>query len=83
MWKNGQCVTINGRRYRVTKADGNKLKACYMCCAANRPIPCAGRFNYESGKEFWRGECLKKVPDGSYLKPIVKKKGIRICKDCL
>ena len=69
MWKNGQTVTIGGKRYRVTKSDGSRLKACYMCCAANRPIPCGGRYNYNGSAEFWRGTCLEKVPEGSYLKP--------------
>ena len=77
MWKNGQCVTINGRRYRVTKADGSKLKACYMCCAANRPIPCAGRFNYSGDEDFWRGKCLEMVPEGSYLKPTIITKVVK------
>lgn len=76
MWKNGQCVTINGKRYRVTKVDGSKLKACCMCCAVNRPIPCGGRFNY-SNEEFWRGKCLEMVPENSYLKPTIITKVVR------
>ena len=69
MWKNGQIVTIAKRCYRVTKSDGTRLKACCMCCGVNRPVPCMGRFNY-AGEGFWRGECLDKVPEGSYLKPL-------------
>ena len=71
MWKNGQTVTISDKTYRVTKSDGSRLKACYMCCAANKPIPCGGRYNYQGdSEEFWRGTCLDKVPEGSYLKPV-------------
>lgn len=79
MWKNGQLITINNKVYRVTRSDGSRLKACYMCCSANRPIPCGGRYNYSGIKEeFWRGTCLDKVPEGSYLKPIKNdKEGIR------
>ena len=74
MWKPGQLVTIGKKIYRVTKTDGSRLKACYMCCSANRPIPCGGRFNYNNEPNaFWRGTCLDKVPEGAYLKPIIIK----------
>ena len=80
MWKNGQLVTIDNKVYRVTMSDGGRLKACYMCCSCNRPIPCGGRYNYSGEKEaFWRGTCLDKVPEGAYLKPIANdKKGARL-----
>lgn len=71
MWKNGQVVTIDNKVYRITKTDGGRLKACYMCCGINRPIPCGGRYNYSGEEEkFWRGTCLEKVPEGCYLRPI-------------
>lgn len=77
MWKNGQIVTIDNKVYRVTKSDGSGLKACYMCCMVNRPIPCGGRFNYGGKEGFWRGTCLEMIPEGSYLKPIVITKVVK------
>ena len=71
--KNGQIVTIDSKVYKVTKSDGSRLKACYLCCSVNKPIPCGGRFNYGMD-EFWRGVCLEKVPEGSYLKPLYNDK---------
>lgn len=36
MWKNGQCVTIKGKRYRVKSAQQRHL-ACSSCALDCRP----------------------------------------------
>lgn len=75
--KNGQLVTIDNKVYRVTAADGSKLRACYLCSQSNRPIPCGGRFNYEGKMHFWHGACVEKLPANSYLKPIRAEKQVK------
>lgn len=37
MWKNGQCVTVNGKRYRVKSRQFPYFLPCPACAFVNSP----------------------------------------------
>ena len=64
-WKAGQCVTIEGKRYRVTKLHNN-MGSCIFC-----------GFRFKECNEYPCVECIASVPDlipeDCYLKEIKPK----------
>lgn len=65
-WKNGQCVTIEGKRYRVTKLNTHYNGCCIFC-----------GFRFKEGNEYPCVECIDRIPSllphESYLKEIKPK----------
>ena len=61
-WKAGQCVTIEGKRYRVTKLH-NHSGSCIFC-----------EFRLKEGNEYPCSDCIDGVPSliphSCYLKEI-------------
>ena len=52
MWKPGQTVSVNGKRYRVTKCHAIKQSmVCMVCARENIGTPCLESNNYPSTKE--------------------------------
>lgn len=70
MWKPGQTVMANGKRYRVTKCHAMKQSmVCMICAQKNGTIPCTESNNYPSTKEpFSVYKCLTNIQKGCYLK---------------
>lgn len=62
MWKAGQCVTINGKTYRVTKLN-NERYVCYFCA-----------FNQKSCLEYPCNKCGLNLimPNNCYLTRVHK-----------
>lgn len=64
-WKAGQCVTIEGKRYRVTKLHKHS-GSCIFC-----------GFRFKEGYEYPCNECIDGVPSliphSCYLKEIKPK----------
>lgn len=50
-WKAGQCVTIKGKPYRVTKLRSNS-GACIFC-----------EFRNKEGDEYPCNECIDRIPN--------------------
>ena len=50
-WKAGQCVTIEGKRYRVTKLH-NHIGSCIFCA-----------FRFKECNEYPCDECIDRVPN--------------------
>lgn len=70
MWKAGQTVTANGKRYRVTKCHAIKQSiVCMVCAQMNIGTPCLESNNYPTTKEpFSVYKCLTNIQKGCYLK---------------
>lgn len=66
MWKPGQIVTINGKRYRITRSRSSLgIIACeYVCSFYNKDTP----FSCFKQKLCFHPE--SKLPDDCYLKHI-------------
>lgn len=64
MWRAGQCVTIEGKPYRVTKCES--IVTCAFCA-----------FKFKNCNEYPCSECIDGVPSliphGCYLKEIKPK----------
>ena len=65
--KDSDHVTINDKRYIVTKACNSKI-ACTMCQKHNKNIPCApeGQVNNEARNS---KKCKEMLMSNHYLKP--------------
>ena len=65
--KDSEHVTINDKRYKVTKACDSKI-ACRLCQEHNKNIPCApsGQVNNEAWN---RKKCKEMLMSNCYLKP--------------
>lgn len=65
-WKAGQCVTIEGKRYRVTKLDMRMDGSCRFC-----------GFRFKECNDYPCVECIASVPEllpyKCYLKEIKPK----------
>lgn len=62
MWKPGQCVTINGKRYRIVKRKDGKFVNCLQCSLFRADL-CGSLCEKPTAK----------VPDDCYFKEIKPK----------
>lgn len=66
-WKLGQCVTINGKKYRISSSRSrSNSKACHLCMLYG-DAPCTAKHTFSEK------ECEQKIQDGNYPKLIYKK----------
>ena len=64
MWKPGQLVTLNGKKYRIHKVKAALLhRRCMMCELHNFKSPCIEAADYPTDKvTFSIIKCVDKMP---------------------
>ena len=67
MYKAGQILTINGKKYRITKC--RTFEKCVLCKKQNEFIPC---ITYAAivYRTFSMNECWTHIPHDCYLKQL-------------
>ena len=68
MWKEGQIVTVDGHKYKVTKS--HNYTRCEKCgYEGQKWSPCVMHF-WAHNRKFTKEDCAKNIPNDCYLEEI-------------